>query len=406
LVLLSVLFSAQLAFFLIKKEGKEGITMFKPVRIACLVLGVLFLVGLVSTRTGEAQVKKDKLTVGMVVPLTGDNAAYGVSHKSGLELAFDEINKMGGVKGREIEIVAHDDMGDPKQAATGAQKFVDQKRVLVITGSSLSSSTLAMVPITDKAKLTHTVVGSSTPKLSGISKYFFRMAVQDTDMGITVADVLAEKLKVKKVAILYPNNDYGKGLMAAVEGRLREHRVTLVSNQTYFTTDKDFLALLTGIKAAEVDALVLLGQYTDSGLITKQAREIGFDKLIVGANGLYKPQYIEIAGKASEGVYLTSAFVADNPDPRVQQFVRKYKEKYGMEPDMFAALGYDQGYVLKEAMEKAAEKGPISRGNIRDAMAATHYKGITGTVTFNDKGDWVRSYLTVIVKNGRFFLLQ
>ena len=351
------------------------------------------------TDAGAAQ---SKLTVAMVNPLTGDAATYGVSHKNGLELAFSEINRAGGVKGQEIELVTHDDAGDPKQAAAGAQKFADQRRVLAITGSCLSSNTLAMVPITDKAKLPHTAVSSSTPKLSGMSRYFFRMAVQDAQVGILMADLLAQKLKAKKVAILYPNNDYGKGLGAAIEGQLKHHGVAVVSNQAYLATDKDFSALLTGIKGSDADALAVAGTYTDGGLITKQIRAMGFTKPIVGGTGFYSPKLVEIADKAAEGVYFLGPFVASNPDPAVQQFVKKYKEKYGIDPDMFAALAYDQGFVLKAAMDKAAEKGAITRENIRDAMAASSYKGITGTVTFDDKGDWVRPYLYITVKDGKF----
>lgn len=151
--------------------------------------------------------------------------------------------------------------------------------IMAIVGSCLSSNTLAMVPITDKAKLTHSVVSSSTPKLSGISPYFFRMAVQD-------------------------------------------------------------------------------------------------------------------------------AQVATNPDPSVQAFVKKYKEKYNMEPDTFAALGYDQMYVIAKAMEKAAEKGTITRESVREAMSQTNYKGVTGTVTFDDKGDWVRPYLYITVRDGQFVVYQ
>jgi branched-chain amino acid transport system substrate-binding protein len=369
--------------------------------LAVVVLGLMMISG-----SAEAQSKKGKLTVAMVNPLTGDAATYGVSHKNGLEIAFAEINKAGGVKGQEIELVTHDDAGDPKQAAAGAQKFADQKRVLAITGSCLSSNTLAMVPITDKAHLPHTAVSSSTPKLSGMSRYFFRMAVQDSRVGILMADLLHQKLKVKKVGVLYPNNDYGKGLMAAIEGQLKQYGVAVVSSQAYLATDKDYSALLTGIKAADVDALALAGTYTDSALITKQARGIGFTKPIVGGTGLYSPKFIEIAGEAAEGAYFLGAFVTTNPDPAVQEFVKKYKEKYGMEPDTFAALAYDQGYVLKAAMEKAAEKGSITRDKVRDAMAATRYKGITGTVTFDEKGDWVRPYLYITVKDGKFILAQ
>jgi len=99
-------------------------------------------------------------------------------------------------------------------------------------------------------------------------------------------------------------------------------------------------------------------------------------------------------------------FVPTNPDPKVQEFVKKYKEKYGMEPDTFAALAYDQGYVLKDAMEKAAAKGNVTRESLREAMAGSSYKGITGTVTFDAKGDWVRPYLYVTVKDGKFVVAQ
>jgi branched-chain amino acid transport system substrate-binding protein len=380
--------------------------MHKQVRVLFLVLAAFLLLATTLSGVAEAQARKGKLTVAMVNPLTGDAATYGVSHKNGLEMAFAEINKAGGVKGQEIELVTYDDAGDPKQAAAGAQKFADQKNVLAVTGSCLSSNTLAMIPITDRARLPHTVVSSSTPKLSGRSKYFFRMAVQDAQVGILMADLLRQKLKVKKVAVLYPNNDYGKGLTAAIAGRLKEFGISVVFNEAYLATDKDYSALLTRINAANVDALALAGTYTDSALITKQARAIGFTKPIVGGTGLYSPQFVEIAGKAAEGAYFLGAFVPTNPDPAVQQFVKKYKEKYGVDPDTFAALAYDQGYVLKAAMDKAAEKGAITRESVHNAMAATSYKGITGTVTFDNQGDWVRPYLYITVKDGRFILAR
>jgi branched-chain amino acid transport system substrate-binding protein len=379
--------------------------MHKQARVF-LVLAAFLLLATTFSGIAEAQARKGKLTVAMVNPLSGDAATYGVSHKNGLEMAFAEINKAGGVKGQEIELVTYDDAGDPKQAAAGAQKFADQRNVLAVTGSCLSSNTLAMIPITDRARLPHTAVSSSTPKLSGRSKYFFRMAVQDAQVGILMADLLHQKLKVKKVAILYPNNDYGKGLTAAIGGRLREFGISVAVNEAYLATDKDYSALLTRINAANVDALALAGTYTDSALITKQARAIGFTKPIVGGTGLYSPQFVEIAGKAAEGVYFLGAFVPTNPDPAVQQFVKKYKEKYGVDPDTFAALAYDQGYVLKAAMDKAAEKGSITRESVQNAMAATRYKGITGTVTFDNQGDWVRPYLYITVKDGRFILAR
>lgn len=379
--------------------------MSRSIRIVAIVIIMAFMAIITGCGGSSGSGGKNNLIVGMVNPLSGDSATYGLSHKNGMELARDEINKAGGISGRQIEVLFHDDAGDPKQSAAGAQKFADQKNIMAIVGSCLSSNTLAMVPITDKAKLPHSAVSSSTPKLSGISQYFFRMAVQDAQVGILMGDLI-HKLGAKKVAILYPNNDYGKGLTVAIEEQLKTHGVAIVSNQAYLATDKDYSALLTGIKALGADALAVAGTYTDGGLITKQAREIGLTIPIVGGTGFYSPKFVEIAGKSAEGAIFLGAFVASNPDFAVQSFVKKYKEKYNMEPDTFAALGYDQMYVLAEAMKKAAAKGSISRENIRNAMAESNYKGITGTVTFDAKGDWVRPYLYITVKDGKFIVHQ
>lgn len=381
--------------------------MSKYTRTMALVLVIVFAVVIAGCGGGASTSGgKTPLTIAMVNPLSGDAATYGVSHKNGMELAREEINKAGGVKGQQIEVLYHDDAGDPKQAAAGAQKFADQKNVLAILGSCLSSSTLAMAPITDKAKVVHTVVSSSSHKLSGISPYFFRMAVQDDKVGGLMADLVKEKFKAKKVALLYPNNDYGKGLLSSIETRLKEHGIGLALTQAYLVTDKDYSALLTAVKAQGVDVLMVGSTYTDGGLITKQAREMGLTLPIVGPTGLYSPKYMEIAGKAAEGSVFLGAFVATNPDPAVQAFVKKYKEKYNMEPDTFAALAYDQMYVIAKAMEKAAEKGAVTRESLKEAMAASNFKGITGTVTFDPKGDWVRPYLYVTVKDGKFAVYQ
>ena len=342
----------------------------------------------------------------MVNPLTGDAATYGVSHCKGLEMALEEINKAGGIKGQQIELLTHDDAGDPKQAAAGAQKFADMKSVVAIVGSCLSSNTLAMVPITDKAKVPHSVVSSSTHKLSGMSKYFFRMAVQDDKVGGLMVDLSAKKFKPKKMALLYLNNDYGKGLLTSTQAQAKNLGIEMTSAQTYLATDKDYSALLTKVKAEAPDVLLVGSTYTDGGLIVKQAREMGLNMPIVGPTGLYSPKYLEIAGKAVENTYFLGVFVPTNPDPKVQDFVKKYKEKYGMDPDTFAALAYDQGYVLKDALEKAAAKGAVTRESMREAMAASSFKGITGTVTFDAKGDWVRPYLFVTVKDGKFVVAQ
>jgi branched-chain amino acid transport system substrate-binding protein len=346
--------------------------------------------------------KEKTIKIGMVNPLSGNAATYGVSTKNGMELAMEEINKAGGVEGRKFELVFEDDAGDPKQAAAATQKLVDRPDILLIQGSALSSSTLAMAPIIERARIPHMVVSSSTPKLRGINPYFLRMAVQDDQVGTQIGEVITKKLALKRVAIMYPNNDYGKGLSAATSLSVKANGGEVVAMLPYLPTDPDFSALITQVKAQNPDALALCGTYTDSGLITKQAREAGLNVPIVGGTGLFSPKYIEIAGRAAEGVILMAVFFPGNPDPRVQEFVKKYQAKYGMLPDQFAALAYDQMYVIAQAVKKVGKN--LTRESLLKALKETRYSGVTGEVTFDEKGDWVRPYLTLTVKDGKFEL--
>lgn len=354
---------------------------------------------------GTAQPQAKPIKIGMVNPLSGNAATYGQSTKNGLELAKGEINQAGGINGRPIELVFEDDAGDPKQAASATQKLVDDPEIVALQGSALSSSTLAMAPIVERAKIPHLVVSSSSPKLTGINPYFFRMAVQDDQVGGLMGELAVKVLKAKNVAIMYPNNDYGKGLSTATEAKVKELGGSVTANIPYLATDKDFQAQLTEIKAKKPDAIALCGTYTDSALITKQAREMGLTVTMIGGTGPNSPKFIEIAGKAADGFIFLGVFLPNNPDPKVQEFVTKYKAKFGIEPDQFAALAYDQMYVIAEAA-KRVEGGKVTRETLTKALRQTSYQGVTGKVVFNDKGDWVRPYLYITVKDGKFVIYK
>lgn len=374
--------------------------------LAALILLSILLPGCGGTGGSKGSTTETKpIKIGMVNPLSGNAATYGLSTKNGLELALEEINKKGGVNGRPLQLVFEDDAGDPKQAASATQKLVDQPDIVALQGSALSSNTLAMAPIVERAKIPHLVVSSSSPKLTGINPYFFRMAVQDDQVGGLIGELVVKVLKAKKVAIMYPNNDYGKGLSASIENKVKELGGTVLANIPYLATDKDFQAQLTEIKAKNPEAVALAGTYTDSALITKQAREMGITVPMAGGTGPNSPKFIEIAGKAAEGFVFLGVFLPDNPDPKVQDFVQKYKSKFGLEPDQFAALAYDQMYVIADAL-KRVEGGKVTRENLTKALRSTNYQGITGKVTFNEKGDWIRPYLYITVKDGKFTLFK
>lgn len=345
---------------------------------------------------------------GLVMPMTGGSGVMGVSTFNGYTLAAEEINAKGGVNGKKIDkIVTYDDTGNPQQAASGAQKFVDQKDILAIGGSANSSSTLAMIPIIDKGKLPDLVVSSSSPKLAGASPYFYRMAVQDNQVGPLMGETIIKKIGKTKVAIIYPNNDYGKGLNEALANYLTQNGGTVLNSSTYLATDQDFSATLTKIKGLNPEVIALCGTPADSGMLIKQIKQMGFTVPIIGGTGLYNAKTLEICGPAAEGMYLIGVYIDTNPDPKVQEFVAKYKAKFNQIPDGFAALAYDQMYVMADAVKRAmdANGGKVTRDSFKDALKTTNYAGVTGNVTFNDKNDWVRPYLVLTVKDGKFALL-
>jgi branched-chain amino acid transport system substrate-binding protein len=224
-----------------------------------------------------------------------------------------------------------------------------------------------------------------------------------------MADVLLD-MGLKSVAVMYPNNDYGKGLNEALVNRMTEKGGQVLESLTYQTTDQDFTAQLTTIKGLNPEAIALTGTQADSGLIIKQLDLMGFDVPIIGGTGLYNAKTLEISGnEAAEGVILIGVYVATNPDPKVQELVNKYKEKYNSTPDGFAALAYDQMYVIAEAAKKAMDSsgnGALTRDGLKNALKTTSYAGVTGNVAFNDVNDWVRPYLTLVVKNGEFVVFE
>ena len=334
----------------------------------------------------------DTIKFGLVAPLSGDNGAYGTKQEKGYELALEEINAAGGVLGAKLELETYDDGGDASTAANGAQKFADDDSIMAIGGSCLTSCTAAMLPITGDAEMAQLVVSSSAKSLTGISDYFFRMAVQDAAVGPQIANQFTKMGKTKAVT-LYCNNDYGSGLKDSFNAQFEANGGQILNSIPYQATDQDFAAILTTVKSLDPDCIALCGTTTDGALIIKQARQMGIEAEIMGQPGLYSQNVIDIAGDASEGLLCSGVFVADGADEKGQEFVTKYGEKYNGEvPDGFAALAYDQMYVLADAAERAMEAndGELTRQTLADALKETNYEGVTGTVNFDENGDWVR----------------
>ncbi len=344
----------------------------------------------------------EPIVFGMVAPMTGDAAEYGTQLKRGVGLAVEEINAAGGIGGRKVELDICDDKCDPYEASLCAQKMTANDKIFAVIGHVCSSCTLAAGPIYDKAGLTDMTVSSTNPEVTKKGwTHVFRTVANDAMQGPLIADLAINKLHKSKVAIIYANNDYGKGLLDATQPAITKLGGTIVATETFAPgVDKDFSAQLTKIASAGADTLVLLTDYSEGGLIVKQRIAAGLtDIAVIASGGNSHQSFIDLGGPGAEGVFFLNYFDADNPDPKVQEFVKKYVALYNEKPATeIAPYGYEAPYIYKMAVEAGATKETLP-----EVMHTIKYVGVTGTTEFGPDGDVLnKGQFVLIIKDGKF----
>jgi branched-chain amino acid transport system substrate-binding protein len=347
--------------------------------------------------------KQAQAKIGMVGPLTGNTASYGVSTKNGVEVAIAMVNEEGGINGQDVLLLPEDTRGDQTEAANATRKLVEQDKVHAIVGAVLSSETFSGAPIANDAKVSMISSSSTAPGVPEIGPYIFRNCIADDVQAAQLAEYAVNDMGYKNFAIMYTNNDYGMALKNAFEAKANEI-ATVVAVEAYTDGDANFSAQLTKIKSKSPDALYIGGYYTEASKIAQQAQEQGLNVQILGGDGFYSTKLTELGGQAVEGAVFTAGFFSGDTTENVQNFIAKYKEMFdGAEPDMFAAQAYDAAMIVLEAMKKAG----IESTALRDAIAATKgFPGITGVTDFTENGDAVKDILILKVENGDFIRIR
>ncbi len=343
------------------------------------------------------------ILLGHVASLSGAEATFGQSTDRGIRLAVTEQNAAGGVKGRQLEVKTLDDQGKPEEAAVAATRLVSQDHATVLLGEVASSRSLAMAPIADRYQVPMVTPSSTNPKVTregGKTRpYVFRVCFIDPFQGTVMAKFAREELKLDEVAVLRDvGNDYSVGLASYFVEKFTQLGGKVVADESYRAGDQDFKAQLTAIKARAPQALYVPGYYTDVALIARQVRELGMRQPLMGGDGWDSPRLHEIAGAAVEGSYFSNHYSNADPAPRIQQFVKRYRETYGETPDSMAATGYDAARVVFAAMERAPGlDGPA----LEKALAATRdYAGVTGVITIDADHDAVKPAVVLKIEDG------
>lgn len=303
-------------------------------------------------------------------------------NKHGIDLAVEEINARGGVRGRPIRVLSRDDEGDGRKAAAIASEFLQNREVLGVVGHVNSGAMVAAARVYDNG-LPAVATTASTPDLSGISPWVFRVISSDSANGLAIARFVTQ-LGARRVAILFENNAYGRGLVEAFQ---RGYNGTILTvDPIPAEQDASFEPYVSWLRTRSPDVVFVAGTVSSGVGILREARRQQLRTAFIGGDGWTG---IVVDTVAAEGAYVAAPFSPEDPRAAARRFVTAFRERYHVEPDGNAALAYDATMLMARAIEEA---GP-SRTRIRDwlaTLAATGpFAGVTGPITFDERGDVV-----------------
>jgi branched-chain amino acid transport system substrate-binding protein len=347
----------------------------------------------------------DAIKVGEFASLTGKEASFGQMSHHGTELAIDELNAQGGALGKQLQLLTEDDQSKQGESKTIARKLISRDGIVALLGEVASGRSLEAAPVCQESHIPQISPSSTNPKVTQIGDYIFRICFIDPLQGKVLARFAEKTLKAKKAAVLTDAaSTYSDGLAKYFKEAFIAAGGEIAAEQKYSGGDKDFKAQLTTIKAASPDAIFIPGYYQDVGLIALQARELGITVPLFGGDGWESQELVSIGGQAVEGTYFSTHFSPEQTDPVVQNFVKKFKEKYGLMPDAMAALGYDSAMLLANAFKRA---GTTEGPKVRDALAATKdFPGVTGHITIDENRDAKKPLVILQVAGGKFKLIE
>ncbi|MDB5902346.1 MAG: extracellular ligand-binding receptor [Betaproteobacteria bacterium] len=345
--------------------------------------------------------------IGSASPLTGPQAHIGIDIRNGVQLAVEDANAQGvEIGGRKVklELVVEDDEANPTKAQTVAQKLVDAK-VVAVVGHFNSGASIPASKVYSDAGIPQISPGSTNPKYTQQGfKTTFRVVAHDDQQGPTIARFAAQNLKAKKVAVIDDSTAYGQGLADAFEKTAKELGADVVAREHTTDKDTDFKAILTKIKGRTPDLVMFGGIDPQAGPMVKQMGELGIKAKFIGGDGMQTPNFIKLAGPASEGAMASIPGLPKEKMPGGETFLKKYKARFNQDVQLFAPMGYDAVMVFVDSMKRAGSSDPAK---FLPEVGKTNYQGVIGPIAFDDKGDLKNGPITIyVVKGGKWEALE
>ena len=361
-----------------------------------MLLVTAFIVG-----CGKKAADSNVIKIGVIAPLTGNYAQYGIAVKEGVELKVDAINNAGGINGKKIELIISDSKGDVQEAVNAFKKMVSQDKVNVVIGEVMSATSQAISGLAQEAKVPLISATATSLDVTKGKDFVFRTTFTDPYQGTATAKYAKSK-GVKSVAILTnSSNDYSVGIANAFKAQAAKDGIT-ITEEKYTNDDKDFKAILTKVKGQNPQAIFIPDYYNTIGLIISQAKDLGINAQYFGGDGWDGIQ--TNFGKVAEGAIFASQFSPDDKSENVQKFMKAYQAKFKKDPIMFAALGYDTVEIVETALKSTKD---MSGTSIRQAM--NNVSGIdlvTGKLKFDANRNPEKAVTFIEVKGGKLTLKE
>ncbi|WP_300343105.1 ABC transporter substrate-binding protein [Fusobacterium sp.] len=373
-------------------------------KLTTMLLGLSLLItacgGEKETTTATPK-ESETLKIGSTSPLTGPLAIYGVTATNGAKLAMEEINKNGGILGKQVEFTVLDSKGDSTEAITAYNRLVDEGIVAFI-GDAPSKPTLAIAEVAAQDNMPMITPTGTQFNITEAGSNVFRICFTDPYQGVILANLAKNNLGANTVAILVNNSsDHSDGVTKAFIEEANRLGLNIVAKEGYAEGDKDFRAQLTKVAATNPDVLLIPDYYEQAALISTQAREVGLTATLIGPDGWdgVAKALDPSAYGAIENSYFTNHYSLDDPSEKVQKFLKAYREKYNEDPSSFSALSYDAAYLMKDAIEKA---GSTEKEAIIKAIKESDFDGVTGHLKFDDKNNPVKAVTVLKIVNGKY----
>jgi branched-chain amino acid transport system substrate-binding protein len=337
-----------------------------------------------------------------LMELSGTGATAGTNFDNGVKLAVKEINAAGGILGRKIEYTSMDTQTNPGVAKALAQKAVDQG-AYVVMGPVFSGSIIVSMAETKRAEIPNFTGGEATNITQQGNPYIFRTSFTQANAMPKVAKYIKDGVKAKSVAMIWVNNDFGKGGHDAMQKALDAQGIKVVADVPTDPGQVDFSGAVLKVKQSNADALFVYTNEEESARALRELRKQGYDKPIIGETTLTGQKVIELAGDAANGALAHVGLTVDAPQPAIKAFDEKFQKEYKYKSDHNGMKGYSAMYVVKAVTEKNKKFDPkeFAKALHGAKVSAKDYPGVLLDVSFDQNGDLDRESFLVKVENGK-----